>query len=122
MSVETYHGSCHCGAVRFEVRMDLDLPVTACNCSICQRSGTMLSFVPASSFVLHAGEDVLTDYQFGKKRLHHPFCSRCGIKSFARGNNAEGRPIVAVNVRCLEGIDLENLEIRRFNGRDLPLE
>ena len=119
MSVETYEGSCHCGQVTFEVRTDLELPVTTCNCTICRRSGTMLSFVPAAHFVLKTGEDVLTDYQFGRKRLHHPFCSRCGIKAFARGVGQDGRAIVAVNVRCLDGVDLDKLAINRFNGRDL---
>jgi hypothetical protein len=115
----TYRGSCHCGQVTFEVKMDLALPVVTCNCSICQRTGTMLSFVPASSFSLLGGEESLTDYQFGRKNIHHTFCSRCGVKSFARGTGQDGKPIVAVNVRCLEDIDLDKVEVRRFNGRAL---
>jgi len=115
----TYAGSCHCGQVRFEVRVDLSKPVNSCNCSICQRTGTMLSFVPAEAFTLQSGEEALTDYQFGKKHIHHLFCSRCGVKSFARGTNREGKTVVAVNVRCLEDVDLDTLQVNRFNGRAL---
>jgi hypothetical protein len=116
---KTYEGSCHCGQVRFRVEMDLSRPVTVCNCSICQRTGTMLSFVPADKFTLESGEDALTDYQFGRKHLHHLFCSRCGVKSFARGTGRDGTPMVAVNVRCLESVELDALAVNRFNGRAL---
>jgi len=72
---ETHHGGCHCGAVRYRVEIDLSKPVMQCNCSICSRTGTLLSFVPASAFTLEKGEGSLTDYQFNKKsttstRLH----------------------------------------------------
>ena len=57
-----YTGSCHCGSVRFEVTTGLE-NVMSCNCSICSRSGYLLSFVPVEQFTLLAGEDQLTDYQ-----------------------------------------------------------
>jgi hypothetical protein len=114
----TYVGSCHCGAVRYEVTMALG-PVTACNCSICGRTGSLLAFVPAAQFVLRSGDDVLRDYQFAKKRIHHLFCSTCGVKSFARGTAPDGGEMVAVNVRCLEGVDLESLTVKHFDGRRL---
>ena len=58
----------------------------SCNCSICQKRGALLTFVPAAQFKLLSGEDELTDYQFNKKIVHHLFCSHCGVGSFARGN------------------------------------
>jgi hypothetical protein len=111
-----YHGSCHCGQVRYDVELDLATPAVTCNCSICSRAGTMLSFVPAERFTLHAGEEVLTDYQFGKQRIHHLFCSRCGVRSFARGERA-GNKVVAINVRCLEGVNLDEVPTRKVDGR-----
>lgn len=117
----TWTGGCHCGAVRYRVTMALERAIT-CNCSICSKSGTMLSFVPASQFELVSGEDFLTDYQFGRKHIHHLFCKRCGIKSFGRGAGPDGTPMVAVNVRCLDGVDLDEVPTQRFDGRSLPIE
>ncbi len=117
----TYTGGCHCGAVRYRVTMALDAAIT-CNCSICSKTGTMLAFAPAARFELLSGGDALTDYQFGKKRIHHLFCSRCGLRSFARGAMPDGTPMVAVNVRCLDGVDLDAVPVRRHDGRSAPIE
>ena len=59
MAETTHHGGCHCGAVRYHVDLDLDAGGMACNCSICGRSGTILSFVPKAKFTLEQGEDAL---------------------------------------------------------------
>ncbi|BDG01366.1 GFA family protein [Anaeromyxobacter oryzae] len=118
---KTYTGGCHCGAVRYRVTADLD-GALACNCSICQKTGTALTFVPTERFDLLAGADHLTDYQFGKKAIHHLFCDRCGIRSFSRGRGPDGREMIAVNVRCLDGIDLAAVPIRSFDGRSLPVD
>jgi len=53
----THHGGCQCGAVRYRVDIDLSKPVMQCNCSICSRTGTLLSFVPPTAFTLEKGED-----------------------------------------------------------------
>jgi hypothetical protein len=99
-------GGCHCGGVRYEVESTLD-PVIACNCSICGKKGHWLSFVAEKDFRLLSGEDLLTDYQFGKKIIHHIFCSKCGVGSFMGGTAPDGRKMIAVNVRCIDGVDLE---------------
>jgi hypothetical protein len=116
-----YTGGCHCGAVRYEVTFALESAMT-CNCSICSKTGTRLTFVPADRFRLLSGEDALTDYQFGKKRIHHLFCKTCGIRSFGRGKGPDGTDMVAVNVRCLDGVDLAAIPTRQFDGRSRPLE
>ena len=114
---ETLHtGSCHCGAVRYQVTMKLDGLIT-CNCSICGRTGSILGFVAADKFELLQGEDALTDYQFNKQVIHHLFCKVCGVRSFARGKRADGTPTVAVNVRCLEEVDPFTLAPKQFEGR-----
>jgi hypothetical protein len=118
----TYTGGCHCGAVRYRIR-DLKLEgAMTCNCSICSKTGTMLAFVPAAQFDLLSGQDALTDYQFGKKRIHHLFCSRCGIRSFARGKGPNDVDMAAVNVRCLDGIDLATVPTRSFDGKSVPAD
>lgn len=101
--------------------MKLESAVT-CNCSICSKTGSMLAFLPASQFELTAGADALTDYQWGKKKIHHLFCRQCGIRSFARGARPSGEPVVALNVRCLDGVDLGALELEPFDGKSLPVD
>ncbi len=114
----THHGSCHCGAVRFEVDAELG-KAAACNCSMCRRAGTLLAFVPAASFRLVEGEDATRDYQFGKKHIHHLFCTTCGIKPYAWGLDENDQRTIAVNVRCLDGVDPETLDIAHYDGAAL---
>jgi hypothetical protein len=114
--MSSYTGSCHCGAVRYRVEADLSQPVNACNCSMCGRSGTLLTFVPADNFTLEQGSESLTDYLFNKDRIHHLFCKVCGIKSFARGTGPGGQEMVAINARCLAGVDVSTLAIKQIDG------
>ncbi len=113
----TYVGSCHCGAVKFEVTTALK-QVMSCNCSICSRTGALMIFVPAAQFKLLA-DGPQTDYQFKKKHIHHLFCATCGVRTFASGAARNGDEMRAINVRCLEGVDIDALEVKRFDGRSL---
>lgn len=113
-----YEGGCHCGRVRFSVDLAMDKVMT-CNCSRCQKVGSMLTFAPATKFELKSGGDALTDYQFNKMRIHHLFCSTCGIQSFARASGPDGTEMVAVNVRCLDSVEPDQIEATKFNGRAL---
>lgn len=115
----TYQGSCHCGAVRYEVTMAPPTKAAACNCSICSRAGWLLAFAPAASFKLLSGEERLKDYQFGKRHLHHLFCDTCGVRSFSRGSHPGGGEMVAVNLRCLADFDPTGLPVERFDGASL---
>ena len=115
--LKKFSGGCHCGKVRFDVNLDLAEPAITCNCSICSKTGTMLRFVPTDQFTLKSGEDVLTDYVFNKKVIHHLFCSVCGIRSFARGTDPSGAEMRAINVRCLDDVDLSNVPTFAYDGR-----
>ncbi len=116
MAAGEYQGGCHCGRVRFAVTADLDTTIT-CNCSICQKGGTILTFAPAERFTLLSGEGDLTEYQFNKKVIHHLFCKTCGVRSFSRGKKPGGGEMIAVNVRCLDDIDLSTLRPKAIDGR-----
>lgn len=113
---KTYTGSCHCGAVRYEVTMELGT-VLACNCSMCSRAGTWLAFVPADKFKLLSGEDSLSGYKFNKHKIEHMFCKVCGIKPFAKGVDKAGNDIRAINTRCLEDVDLTKLDVQNVDGK-----
>jgi hypothetical protein len=115
-NAKRYEGGCHCGKVRYQVTMDLGGKVIACNCSMCGKKGTLLSFVPAESFELLAGESALTNYHFNKNVIDHLFCSTCGVTSFARGKGQDGKAMVAINTRCLDGVDASKLDVMHFDG------
>lgn len=100
----TYTGSCQCGAVAFEAELSLDNPAI-CNCSRCQRLGSVLVFTPRDKFRLLRGEDNLTDYLFNMRMIRHTFCKTCGIEGFAYGDMPDGSRIAAVNVNVLDGVD-----------------
>ncbi len=114
----THRGGCHCGAVRFEVDAAID-EVISCNCSYCTKRGSLLAFAPASDFRLLDGGDRLKDYQFGRHRIHHLFCGECGMESFGRGVGPGGAEMVAINVRCLDDVDLAAHPVKAFDGRSL---
>ncbi|MGD9501579.1 MAG: GFA family protein [Methyloceanibacter sp.] len=116
--MQTYSGGCHCGLVRYEVTTALE-PVLSCNCSICQKRGYLLTFVPRAAFKLISGAHDQTDYQFSKKVVHHLFCATCGVGSFGTGTGPNGQEMVAVNVRCLDDVDLDALAITPFDGKNL---
>lgn len=111
-----YTGGCQCGAVRYEVDCTLDQPVT-CNCSRCQRLGSVLVFAPREKFTLERGEDNLSEYLFNKRVIRHLFCKTCGIESFAYGEMPDGTPMVAVNVNCLDGVEPRELKPYHHDGR-----
>jgi hypothetical protein len=111
----TYSGGCHCGNVRYQVTMDLG-KVISCNCSMCGKKGTLLAFAPAEQFQLQKGEGKMTSYKFNKKVIDHLFCSTCGVTSFARGEK-DGKPMVAINTRCLDGVDPNSLDVMHFDGK-----
>jgi hypothetical protein len=109
-------GGCHCGKVRYEVEMEIG-KVIECNCSICSKKGYLLSFAPSTAFKLLSGENNLNDYQFNKHIVHHLFCKTCGIGSFSKGKGPDGTEMHAINVRCLDGVDLDKLDLMPYDGR-----
>jgi hypothetical protein len=111
-------GGCHCGKVRYEVEMNVEKAMS-CNCSICLKRGTLLDFVPETNFKLVSSESDLGDYQFNKKVIHHLFCKTCGISSFSKATAPDGRKMVAINVRCIDNVDLSALKIREYDGKSV---
>lgn len=110
-----YTGSCHCGAVTFEVEAPANLEVDECDCSICAKTGYLHLIVPSSRFRLLTGEDHLTTYTFNTRVAKHTFCRICGIKPFyVPRSNPDG---VSVNARCLEPKP-QSIEIVAFDGRN----
>ena len=110
-----YRGSCHCGAIQFQVEAPEKIKCADCNCSICSKSGYLHLIVPRSKLKLLQGEASITTYRWGTGIAKHTFCKTCGIKPFyIPRSNPDGYD---VNVRCLDPVPVE-LEIEPFDGKN----
>ena len=113
-----YTGSCHCGKIAFEAQGDLKQAL-ACNCSICSRKGTLLWFIPETDFTLLTPRSAITTYMFNKHVIKHQFCAVCGVQPFGEGDDPQGNNIIAVNIRCIEGIDPLAIPTKHYDGKSL---
>ena len=115
--LKTYAGSCHCGTVRFQARLNLEAGIGKCNCTICKRTNFLGAKVKPEEFKCLAGEDRLSDYQFNSKTVHHLFCSRCGVQTFGHADIPQaGGEYYTVNVHCLEGADIAGVPVKYYDG------
>lgn len=111
-----YKGSCHCGRISYEVDGELAQAIE-CNCSHCSRKGYLLWFVPRDKLRLATPASDMATYTFNKHVIKHHFCPSCGCAPFGFGVGPSGAPTAAVNVRCLEAVELSTLKRVPFDGR-----
>ncbi len=111
-----YNGSCHCGRIAFEVEGEIK-GAMACNCSICQRKGSLLWFVPREKLQLLTPEEAASTYTFNKHVIKHRFCPKCGMHPYGEGVDPKGNSMAAINIRCLEGVEVEKIPVTHFDGR-----
>jgi hypothetical protein len=110
-----YTGSCHCGKVAFEVEGTVDSAL-ACNCTMCRRRGSLLWFVPHGQLRLTTPEADLASYTFHKHAIQHRFCPACGIHTHGEGTHPAGYRMAAVNLRTLDGVDLDAIPVHHHDG------
>ena len=118
--LKTYHGSCHCGAVRFEADLDLTQSTYRCNCSICRRTRFWPAVARPDGFRLLAGEADLTKYLFNTRKNEHYFCRHCGVRAFGIGTETPIGLMYGVNLGCLEDAsdeELANAPVTYVDGR-----
>lgn len=113
----TFQGSCHCQAVKFEVDTNAEELLT-CDCSICRQKNALMIKVHQSSLRILCGEDSLTTYQFHTETAEHYFCKICGIYPFHRKRVTPDH--YSVNVYCLADLNLEGIPIRATIGAGMP--
>jgi hypothetical protein len=125
MPLQTYTGSCHCGAIRFEADLDLDEGSNRCNCSYCAKARAWFAFAKGSNrFRLLDGVGV-AEYRWtppgdSEPHLTFTFCQTCGVRAFARGELASlGGTFHAVHVPTLDlsPEQFAAIPVRYVNGR-----
>lgn len=116
MTRQSITGGCHCGAVRFRATADLSAPVLACNCSICHKVGFLHVIVPEPEFQLLGEWEALSLYEFNSGIAKHWFCPTCGVKPFYRPRSHPED--ISVNGRCIDDLELADLDITPFDGRN----
>jgi len=126
VSMKTYSGSCHCGAVRFQAELDFAEGTFKCNCTSCTKARSWLIVAPAARFRLVEGEARQAMYQWtppgrAQPSLEFHFCKRCGIRTPGRGElEAMGGEFYAVQISLLDDLDPEELAaapVRYIDGR-----
>ncbi|MFK7954716.1 MAG: GFA family protein [Lysobacterales bacterium] len=109
-----FSGGCHCGNVRFRVRID-EFTALECNCSVCSKKGFINLIAPAENFALLRGEEHLSSYRFNTGTAEHRFCTTCGIHPFSRPRSHPGS--FDVNARCLDD-GFSFLTLTPFDGQN----
>jgi len=119
MPTPVHHGSCHCGAVRFEAAWEI-AELTTCDCSLCRIRNAVMAKVPEAALTVTAGEELLTLYQWNTRRAQHYFCSRCGTYIFHRKRAAPDH--FGVNAFALTGFDPASVPVRTTEGANMTIE
>lgn len=114
----TYHGSCHCGAVRFTVEAEISDAYT-CDCSLCSKKNALMTAVHESQLKITAGEDKLGLYQWNARIAKHYFCSQCGIYTFHRKRSMPDH--FSINLKALDDFDWASLPVRAAEGKGMSM-
>jgi hypothetical protein len=116
---QKHTGGCHCGAVRFDVEIDLAAGGSMCNCSVCTKIAQVGAIVKPSAFTLVSGEDSLSTYEWGGKVSQRKFCKHCGVHCFAFGHlDVLGGDFVSINLNSLDDFDRGAVAIEYWDGRN----
>jgi hypothetical protein len=115
-------GACHCGTVRFRVRLsDGFRTARRCTCSYCRMRGAVAVSAPVGGIEILAGAEALTAYRFNTGTAQHFFCSRCGIYTHHQRRSNPNQ--YGVNVACLDGISpFDFPEVTVLDGVNHPTD
>lgn len=111
--MKPYHGSCHCGGIRFAIDFEPE-ELTTCDCSLCVKRNAVMTKVPEAALSIEQGGELLALYEWNTRRAKHHFCKTCGIYVFHRKRAAPDH--YGVNVFCLDDFDASTLPVRATEG------
>ena len=121
MSKKLFHGSCHCGKIKFEANIDLAQGSTKCNCTFCRKNSFWSVKVPKKDFELISGEDSFTKYSSNSQIGDYIFCKVCGSMLFGLTKLSEWtKEGATINVSSLDDITIEEMNsipIKYYEGK-----
>ena len=95
--------ACHCGTVRFRVRLTDEFnTIRRCTCSYCRMRGAIAASATLSDIEFEAGEDNLTLYQFNTGTAKHYFCRTCGIYTHHQRRSNPNQ--FGINIACIADV------------------
>lgn len=98
-----HNAACHCGTVRFRVRLADDFKsIRRCTCSYCRMRGAVAVSAPLEDIEFVEGVENLTLYQFNTGTAKHYFCKTCGIYTHHQRRSNPSQ--FGINVACIEDV------------------
>jgi hypothetical protein len=122
MDDDMLNGACHCGAVRFRVRLSGGLAAARrCTCSLCRMRGAVALSADFQDLTITQGADALTTYRFNTGVAEHHFCRHCGVYTHHR-RRSNGQQY-GVNAACIEGMSpFDFAAVPVIDGVNHPLD
>lgn len=81
--------------------------------------GAVMVKVSTAALTILSGHDRLTLYQWNMQIARHFFCQQCGIYVFHNKRAAPDH--MGVNVRCLDGVSLNDAPLRATEGQGMTV-
>ncbi|WP_431674532.1 GFA family protein [Rhizobium leguminosarum] len=113
-------GSCHCGRASWTLEGDPG-SITACNCTLCRRYGTLWAYDYEGERIALTGETAsYTRADSDEPSLEILFCPSCACVLSWRGLRLpkDGRRRMAVTMRLAPPDLVQHLPIDHFDGLD----
>jgi len=112
-------GACHCGAVRFRVRLQGGLAAARrCNCSYCGMRGAVALSAAIDDLEILSGAEKLNEYRFNTGQARHCFCSNCGIYTHHQRRSNPSQ--YGINAACLGLSPFDFAEVPVMDGVHHP--
>ncbi len=120
LDIAEIDGACHCGTVRFHVRLTDGLRTARrCNCSFCRMRGAVAVSANLDGLTVTAGANNLSVYRFNTGTAKHYFCGKCGIYTHhQRRSNTNQYGVNAACLRDISPFDFEEVPVH--NGVNHP--
>jgi hypothetical protein len=122
MTKKLFHGSCHCGKIKFEANLDLTQGTSKCNCTFCRKNSYWSIRTTMEDFKLLEGYDSIVKYANNPHIGYYAFCNHCGTMPFGVSQKTdwtvEGASIKVSSLDDISIQEINSMPIKYYNGID----